>query len=154
MATGTAEHVAILRDARNRNRLLPISTLLDCRSRAGPTSVRAPQDEVRIVSRAGRVGTLRFAHPTGPRDPRGGSARRGPNDRGQGAGLRGLPRRKRRSARQVVAGDLGPAPGLSLFAVARLQERRPQERRDWTDRGEAGARRNARDRALFLAESR
>src|SRR5216684_2565914 len=32
----------------HRNRLLPISTLFDCRSRAGPTSVRAPQDEVRI----------------------------------------------------------------------------------------------------------
>src|SRR5262249_12840953 len=32
----------------NRNRLLPISTPLKCRSRAGPTSVRAPLDEVDV----------------------------------------------------------------------------------------------------------
>src|SRR5260370_313814 len=55
MAAGTISPVAVLRDARIEIGCLPISILLDCRSRASPTSVRAPQDEADGWDLSGRV---------------------------------------------------------------------------------------------------
>ena len=78
---------------------------------------------------------------------------RAPDDRGEGATVRGLPRRERRSAGEDHAGDLGPVPGLSLSRAARLQAGARKNDMMSPAGRDAGARRHDGAGAVFLAEA-